>query len=415
MLSAIFPNSWARFAALPLLGNVWEGFCQWLSQLGYPADAIKRRVQAGPWLEDALRAERVHSLSQLTAPVLRALSPRPPRRWTEELACSLVDSLIDYLGEQGVLAPLPTTPAADQVASYRRYLASVRGLAPSTVVREGRRVYEFLRFLDYDSRPERVMELDVVDIETFIAQEGRRLGRATMQKVTATLRSFLRFLAARSEAPSGLDAQIDSPRCFRQERLPRAISWDSVRSILRVIDRQTPKGCRDYAMLLLIATYGLRVSEVAELTFEDLSWRTRQIRAPRPKMGTPLLLPLTDEAATAILDYLRHGRGPSSDRHVFLRVRIPPGPIKPSAVCDAFDVWAKRAGIQFSRGAGGPHCVRHSLAMHLLREGSSLKMIGDLLGHRSPDSTSVYLRLQIEDLRDVALPLPRIPALEVQP
>lgn len=168
-------------------------------------------------------------------------------------------------------------------------------------------------------------------------------------------------------------------------------------------------------MFLLIATYGLRVSEIAALKLDDVSWRSQQIRVPRPKVGTPLLLPLTDEVATALLDYLRHGRAASAHRHLFLRVRIPAGPIKSTAVCDAFDVWARRAGIQLPKGAAGPHCLRHSLAMHLLRQRTSVKTIGDLLGHRSVESTCVYLRLQVEDLRDVALPLPRAAAGEVQP
>jgi len=265
---------------------------------------------------------------------------------------------------------------------------------------------EFLRFLEYDADPRRLRVLKIAQVDAFLAQKGRRLGRASMQKVTAMLRSFLRFLTADGEVPTGLDAQVDSPRCFRGERLPRALPWTAVRKLLCSIDRSTPKGRRDYAMMLLIATYGLRVSEVAALRIDDVSWRSRQIRVPRPKVGTPLLQPLTDEVATALLDYVRHGRGCSPHRHIFLRVRVPIGPLKSTAVSDAFDVWADRAGIQLpAPGAGGPHCLRHSLAVHLLRQGTSVKTIGALLGHRSAESTCVYLRLQVEDLRHVALPL----------
>lgn len=414
MLSSLFPRSHARYLSLPVLGGVWEGLCGWLDRQGYPTDAIRRRVQGGRLLEKVLRRRLVRSLDRFTASELQSLVSRPTR-WSEQLACALARSLTEYLGEQGRLAPAATTPTRVRVAAYCRHLESVRGLASSTVARHGGTVSEFLRFLDLDARPKQLRRLKVADIEAFISLAGRRLGRVSMQHVTATLRSFLRFLAAAGEVALGLDAQVDSPRCFRGERLPRALPWENVRSLLRSIDRSTPKGRRDYAMLLLIATYGLRVSEVAALKLDDVSWRSRQIRVPRPKVGTPLLLPLTDEVATALMEYLRLGRASSSHRHLFLRVRIPPGPIKSTAVCDAFDAWAAGAGIPHPPGSGGPHCLRHSLAMHLLRQGASVKTIGDLLGHRSAESTCVYLRLQVEDLRYVALPLPGPVAPEVQP
>jgi integrase len=158
-------------------------------------------------------------------------------------------------------------------------------------------------------------------------------------------------------------------------------------------------------MLLLIATYGLRRGEVTSLTLDDIQWRAQVIRVPRPKVGTPLAVPLTDEVATALLAYLQDRASESGTRRLFLRVRAPRGPILPSAVGDAFDFWAARAGV-CTPGLGGPHALRHGVAMNLLRRGTSLKTIGDLLGHRSVESTGNYLRLQLEDLRDVALPLP---------
>jgi integrase len=168
-------------------------------------------------------------------------------------------------------------------------------------------------------------------------------------------------------------------------------------------------------MLLLISTYGLRRSEVSSLRLDDIQWRARVILVPRPKVGTPLAVPLTDEVATALMAYLRDRAAESGTRQLFLHVRAPRGPILPSAVGDAFDFWAAQAGVRMP-GLGGPHVLRHGLAMHLLRHGTSLKTIGDLLGHRSAESTGVYLRLRVEDLRDVALPLPtRHSCPEVRP
>jgi site-specific recombinase XerD len=272
----------------------------------------------------------------------------------------------------------------------------------------------FLRFLNHDARPEQLSDLRPADVEAFVTSFGGRVGRGRMGHVVGALRTFLRFLAASGDAPAGLDAQVESPRIYRGERLPRALAWETVRTFLNSIDRTTPKGRRDYAMFLLVATYGLRASEIRGLDLDDVAWRSRQIRVPRPKVGTPLLLPLTDQAGAALLDYLRC-RPASTHRSLFLRVVFPLGPLGLGAVGDAFHTWAHRAGIRLP-ARGGPHCIRHALALHMLREGASLKTIGDLLGHRSPESTGVYLRLDVDDLRDVALPLPAASvAGEVQP
>jgi len=232
-----------------------------------------------------------------------------------------------------------------------------------------------------------------------------------MVSVTSILRTFLRFLAATNEGPPGLDAAVESPRIYRGERLPRTLSREEVRTFLRSIDRSTPMGRRDFAMFLLLATYGLRSSEVRALRLDDLAWRKRQIRVPRPKIGTPMLLPLTDEIGAALVDYLQSGRPASTCRQVFLRHRFPIGPLGHCGVANAFRTWKRPCGTSLP-ARSGPHCLRHALALHLLRQGAKPKTIGDLLGHRSAESTAVYLRLDVDDLRDVALSLPSGTAAE---
>lgn len=405
MLSSLSLRTPARYSSLPLVGDVLDGLCQWLDQHGYPEKAIRRRVHGSPLLAESLRCKGVRSFRELTARDLMSLRPKPTY-WTAQIAGALIQSLTEYLEERGELAAATPTRSDEVVGAFCRYLRDVRGLASRTAEGEGDRVNRWLQFLRFDARPSGLESLKVADIEDFLAQEGRRLGRSSMQKLVGTMRSFLRFLAAEGKVPTALDAQIDSPRCSRDERLPRSLPWESVRDLLGGIDRSTSKGLRDYAMLLLIATYGLRVSEVAALTLDDISWRSCRIRVPRPKVGTPLDLPLTDEVATALLDYLSCGRQSFTLRSLFLRVRIPIRPIESTAICDVFDGWAARAGIQLPSGAGGPHCLRHSVAVRLLRQGTPVKAIGDLLGHRGVESTGVYLRLNVDDLRDVALTLP---------
>ena len=413
MLISLFPRAHARYSSLPLLGPVLEALCQWLHSKGYPSNAIHRRITGAPLLERWLRRTRIRSLQECTASQLNTCVPKP-RRWTAHMAQALARSLAQYLTERGELACAPPSPTAQLIAAYRTYLERVRGLAPATVNRCATIAADFLHGVHLDHHPQRLGELDVAQIDAFMTKAGQRLGRASMQKVSAVLRSFLKFLATEGKIPPGLEERIESPRHYRGERLPRALPWEDVLILLRSVDRSTSKGRRDYAMLLLIATYGLRVGEVARLELDDIAWRDGHIRIPRPKVGTPLLFPLTDEIASALLAYLRHDRPNSIHRRLFLRVRAPQGPIESTAICDAFDAWVARAGIRLPH-LGGTHCIRHALAMHLLRQATPIKTIGDLLGHRSVESTGIYLRLDVEDLRDVALPLPSALEPEVKP
>lgn len=406
MLCSLFPRGHARYSTLPIVGRHLEGLCEWLSARGYPRDALRRRVESAPFLDARLRSRGVDSLEELTAQELRDAAPKPTR-WSAQLAGALARSLADYLAASGSLRAPVFTRTERELAKYTRYLAEVRGLAPKSIGGQTSTIGRLLAFLGHEADATRLGRLDVADLDTFVAAEGRRVGRVSMQKVVASLRSFVRFLAIDGRLAPGLETCIESPRLFRGERPPRALPWDSVVAVLEAVDRTSPKGLRDYAMLLLVATYGLRRSEVAALRLDDIAWRARQMRVPRSKVGTSLSLPLTDEVATALLDYLRRGRPESSERAVFLRVRAPAGPVRACAVSDVFDLWAARAGVALPAGRGGPHTMRHAIAMDLLRRGTAVGTIGGLLGHRTVESTSVYLRLHVEDLRGVALPLPR--------
>jgi len=226
-----------------------------------------------------------------------------------------------------------------------------------------------------------------------------------MQHTVSHLRGFLRFLAAQGVVRPGLDQQIDTPRLYRFEQLPRALPWERIAAFLESIDRSTPLGLRNHAMFFLMAAYGLRRSEIAALTLDDIKWRARSIRIAPQKNGCELVLPLTDNAATVLLEYLRRGRPVSHLRQLFLHMRAPAGALTPSAVTEAFRMAIKKSGVKIP--VQGPHCLRHSHAAHLLRQGTPLKTIGDLLGHRMADSTWVYLRLATDDLREVALPIPQ--------
>jgi integrase/recombinase XerD len=306
------------------------------------------------------------------------------------------------------LTPPPASRVETLTRAYAAGLGDLRGLAPKTIHEHATTAAAFLDSMAYETAPSRLAGVTGSDLETFVRHAGGRLCRASLQHTVARLRSFLRFLAERGAIRPGLDQQIDTPRSYRLEQLPRSLPWATVRALLRSIDQTTPHGLRDYTMLFLITTYGLRASEVVALTLDAIDWRRRLLRVPRQKTGTPLLLPLTDLAGTILVRYLRRGRPSSPRRELFLRAHAPAGELKSSAVAEVFQHWVRRSGLPIP--FQGAHCLRHSYAVHLVRRGVSLKTVGDLLGHRTAESTCVYLRLATDDLRKVALRLPRPPA-----
>ncbi len=405
MLKELFPRSYTRYTSLPVLGPLLDGFAAWMHVHRYSKWTLYIYLRTMVHLDRSLRSCAGEDESEITRGAFEAC-------WSalrERKRASGVHCLHQYLVEQKLIPP-PLRPAATsltdlQLAAYRIHLRDVRGLSPNTIRNHLTTATQFLTYLGYECSPSRLTEVVSKDIEAFVQQRGQRLTRGSLQHVIAHLRGFLRFLATDGVVGPGLDAEIDTPRTYRFEQLPRALPWGTVRTFLQSIDRSTPIGLRDYTMFFLIATYGLRAIEIVSLTLDDLDWRKEQIRVPQRKTGTSLLLPLTDAAGNALLDYLRRYRRRSSHRELFLRTRPPIGPLQRNAVGMKFNAWAKRSGLEIPTGT---HCLRHSYAAHLLRLQTPLKTIGDLLGHRDAESTSAYLRLATEDLRDVALAVPTV-------
>jgi site-specific recombinase XerD len=358
--------------------------------------------QVDRWLHN----HGIHALHELSAPVLEACRTH----WYPRNAMTggLIRALTRYLEAAGLLRPPPPRPLSPSqrlVVAYTEHLDRVRGLARHTIVQHQRSAGALLDHLDYNTHPTCLAGLSASQIEAFMRHSAARLGRGSQQHLVAHLRSFLRFLATQGSSPAGLDTTIDTPRLYRLEQLPRALPWDTVQALLESIDQRTPVGVRDYAMLLLMTTYGLRVSEVAALTLDDLHWRAGWLRVPRCKTRRPLDLPLTDRVGATLVQYVQTARPAHAPcRALFLCSSPPRRALGGTAVSMVFARCAQRSGLAIP--FHGAHCLRHSLAIHLLHTGHSLKTIGDLLGHRDSDSTYGYLRLATEELREVALPVP---------
>lgn len=403
-LQRLLPRASARLLGLPIIGSVLDGFGQWLWQQEYTIATTKGYLERAHILERWIRRRGKRTLAELTDQDL--IAAQADFRSCSPEAC-ITRALRVFLCENRMIpivhAPKPTYSERERLA-FGAYLTKVRGFAVATVDRHQRQIRFFLKFLKADHRPFALRDVRLGQIEDYIRLSAKTNNRFSLQQVVANLRTYLRWKHAQGRLRLPLHERIDTPRCYRLERLPKAWPWEQVAALLRSIDRTTTDGQRDFTMLFLAARYGLRCCEVVRLRLDDIDWRAGTLQVAQTKTKHALLLPLTDEAGDILASYLQKARPVSHCRELFLRRRAPLRPLKPASMSDVLDARLRRSGLLLK--AAGAHTLRHSFALHLLRQGVSTKAIGDTLGHRDLESTTVYLRLAVDDLRTVALPLP---------
>jgi integrase/recombinase XerD len=309
--------------------------------------------------------------------------------------------LLEFLHHSGVVRAQRTatrrrTAAELYAQAYGQYLREVRGLAESTIAYYSAFATDFLQDRFGDGRVN-LSRLRASDVIGFVQRKAKRLNLRRAKLLTTALRSFLRYARYRGDVVPDL-ANWSMPS------IPRAIAPDQIRQLLSSIDRRTGMGLRDYAILLLLARLGLRAGEVVSLELTDIDWSSARLTV-RGKCGQRNDLPLRVDVGKAIAAYLRHGRPHSSCRRVFLRTKAPiTGFRGASGVGSVVRHALRRAGIDAP--TMGAHQFRHGLAADMLRRGASLSEIGEILGHRDPQTTMIYTKIDIKALRTLAVPWP---------
>jgi len=231
-----------------------------------------------------------------------------------------------------------------------------------------------------------------------------KLTRKSLSAVAHRLRSLLRHLHRGGRTAIDLSPHVIGPRIYASEGVPSILERDQIAAVLKAVGKdKTPRGLRDHAILQLLATYGLRSSEICNLRLEDINWRADSICIRHIKTRACSFLPLMEPVGEAVLAYLRAGRPANDAREIFIRMRAPYRKLK------MLDTVVRRrlrhVGVK-PRGRSGAHVFRHARAVEMLRASVPQKIIGDLLGHRSAESTEPYLKLATEDLRAIALDVP---------
>jgi len=287
-------------------------------------------------------------------------------------------------------------------------MRELRGLASVTRSTRATQALEFLTELGPRSDQESLAELAVRDIDAYLQQRCKDLRRRTIEGYTVCLRSFLRYLHGSGRTALDLSRTVIGPRIYDDEQIPSALRPEEVQAVLEVTRQDcSPIGRRDYAFLTLLATYGLRAGEIVTLRLEDIDWNKELLHVRHSKTGADSELPLLREPGEAVLSYLEKARPESEHRELFLQVQAPYRAYKHGSILNCvIAARLKMAGIT-PRGRKGPHAFRHARAVSLLRAAVPLKIIGDVLGHRSAESTAVYLKLATDDLRAVGLDIPK--------
>lgn len=321
-------------------------------------------------------------------------------RGTEGVFARFLQSSGQWLGTP------PTGLYVDLVQDFRDHSKEMRGLSDLHTDRQVTTINDFLDQTITATHP--LADVALGDIERYVDHWAQRLDRSSLMKRIGYLRSFFRFCHDRGEI-GFCPEQINTPRKYRDERPPRAIAWEMTQQLLASIDRSTPMGERDYAILFLIAHYGLRTGEIPPLGVDSIDWKQHVLRVVQGKTRSILVLPTAAPIERVLKNYLRRGRPRTKRSELFLTVLAPMGPMTAPSINAIFQRRVKKSGLPL--GTASPYGLRHGFAMRLLEQGVGIKAIGDLLGHTNLESTSVYLRLHTEALRDVALPMPAGTAL----
>jgi len=406
------PATWDRIRASWLFEQI-EHYIVWLNEQGYALCNVNRRVpillcfaafawergarsvrglprHVQPFIDRYLRDRRNHITSKRTKTQIAREAGVP----VEQM---LRLALPGFIGRGDRRRPFPFQ---EEAPGFLHHLREERGVTPKTVESYSiilRSCESYLMRIGLTS----IADLSPSILTAFVTERGLVLGKASIAELCSLLRVFLRYAYREKLIARDLSDAVHGPRNYRLATLPRSIPWADVQRMLDAVDQRSACGRRDYAILLLLVTYGLRSREVAGLTLDDLDWPQERLRVPERKAGHSTAYPLSPIVGEAIVDYLKNGRPQTKDRSLFFRAVAPFRPCGAACVSNRASHYLSKAGIAVPRP--GSHTLRHACVQRLVDARFSLKTIGDYVGHASPNSTQIYAKVDVESLRELAL------------
>lgn len=381
-----------------------DGRATTLLERGYSTATL--RIRLPKWVDFVGLFESRDLPADIECPEVRAYIDRLSRdranvRSAVRTALRLLLEPEDKISLRLRRPPRPSSPLYEaHVPAYLDFARRHRGRSPSPSDEWVLNAF----FAGLDARGvDDIGDVGVIEIRDYL--DGQvHLARSSVALQASVLRGFFRFLAMCGTGRPELERLIESPRRYRLSKPPPVLDEQTVERIIEAVDRSTPLGKRNYAMLLLAARCGMRPSDIRGLCLDDIRWRERRIVLVQTKTQRPLELPLLDDVDDGLVDYLRHGRPSCSAREVFVRHRAPIGPLVTcSSLWTALQAAFCATGTTPASGPKGISLMRHSLASRMLAQGVPMDTISDVLGHVSVESTRVYAHVDIQSLRSVAL------------
>ena len=286
---------------------------------------------------------------------------------------------------------------------YDLHLKNVRGLAGITRKSHLKSARNFLNWLQEHHEGLPLNEICGTHILNYIMDAMNQPNRRAKKPLCSRLRVFLRYLHWEGITHTSLDRIVPKVTYRRLATIPRHLPWEQVKALIDSIDTNYPKNMRDKAILLLIATLGLRNREVRSLRFDHISWQKAEIRLPYTKNGKELVLPLPQEVGEAIADYAMHGRPSTDSPYVFLRHHAPYVPFVSHGAISSM-IARRLEEAEIDAPCKGSHMLRHSLATRMVNVGVPIREIADILGHASINTTAIYTKVDSTNLTAVAMP-----------
>ena len=402
-------NSIVSNTTLHQFGDYARKFLQSLADQEYAPATIRQYLSCIDVIARLMDAGGV-DLRELDETLAVHLAEKANRKSRKTNDIFIARRFARFLNEQG--AGKPSAPPAGSTGAraelredYEQYLRKQRGLSEATIIRNRSIVDRFLNFRFGEGLGD-LSEISPPDIAAFLQHLTKRKRLLRDKSVTTHLRSFLRYLFNVGKSPANLALSVPRVAQRYAARLPRHLTPEQVETLLGAIHSGSPCDRRNYAMVLTMARLGLRAPEVIAMQIDDIDWRAGEIIV-RGKGNLHDRVPLPQDVGEALADYIGHDRGDVASRALFLTSRAPyrrlrDGQILNNLLRTAF----ANTGLKPPTPYVGSHILRHSLAVNLVRRGASLEEIGDMLRHRSRQSTMIYARLDIDGLRSIAQPWP---------
>ena len=334
----------------------------------------------------------------------RCQRPLKSSRYDSVRVLARAHLLVEHLREFGLVTSSPPSKEHPELPAlalgFSHWMRNQRGSKEETLSRYSTIIKDVLGGLGADPSL-----YDAESIRTFVLSRTKGRSRATAKEVVSVMRIFLRYLIACGMCRTGMDDAVPTIAMWRLSALPRYLPAADVERVIATCNRDTAVGLRDRAAILLLARLGLRAGDILKMDLADIDW-THATDRVSGKSRYEVKLPLTQEVGDAVLDYLREGRPPVQCTHLFVRMQAPWRPLRVSAVSAIVARAIARSGVEAPfRGA---HVLRHSAATGMLRQGATLQQVGAVLRHQYLDTTAHYAKVDVQLLREIALPWPEV-------